>query len=289
MTATAETSVRVDACGPDRRRDASARPTKITSSSCRCGRRPRSGRPAWRTRGCSTRLRGPEGWLFVVADGVGGRPGGALASETAVTALVEYIGQAAGCFNKLDVDREHEFLEQLELRCARAHRRISEQHGGGAGPERAAGPATTLTMAMLVWPRAYIVHVGDSRAFYLRKGRLRQLTRDQTTGEYMVDSGAWTEEQAQKAPIGGDAGERAGRTGDDAVGRDWWTCSRATRCCSAPTGSPGTCPTSGSPRCSAGATDAGTACRELVEAALAGGGHDNITVVVARMHAGPGV
>ena len=55
------------------------------------------------------------------------------------------------------------------------------------GRNAAPGPATTLTMVMLVWPRAYVVHVGDSRAFYLRKGRLRQLTRDQTTGEYMVD------------------------------------------------------------------------------------------------------
>ena len=63
--------------------------------------------------------------------------------------------------------------------------------------------AGALTMALLVWPRAYIVHVGDSRAFYLRKGRLRQLTRDQTTGEYMMSSGAWTEEQARNAPISG--------------------------------------------------------------------------------------
>ena len=55
-------------------------------------------------------------------------------------------------------------------------------------------------MAVLVWPRAYLLHVGDSRAFYLHKGRLKQLTRDQTTGEYMVDAGAWTEEQARKAP-----------------------------------------------------------------------------------------
>ena len=139
-----------------------------------------------------------------MADGVGGRPGGALASETAVTALVEYISQAAGCFHDLDVDREHEFLEQLEAGVQDAHQRIVAEHGG-----RREGPATTLTMATLVWPRAYILHVGDSRAFYLRKGRLRQLTRDQTTGEYMVDAGAWTEEQARKAPIGGDAGERA--------------------------------------------------------------------------------
>ena len=86
-------------------------------------------------------LRGPEAWLFVVADGVGGRPGGALASETAVTALVEYLGRAAGCFNQLDADGEHEFLEQLEARGPR--RRTGGSPSGtaaaAAGTRRRAG------------------------------------------------------------------------------------------------------------------------------------------------------
>ena len=57
------------------------------------------------------RLHGPEGWLFVVADGVGGVAGGALASETAVTTLAEFLGQATGCFNRIEPDKEHELLE----------------------------------------------------------------------------------------------------------------------------------------------------------------------------------
>ena len=223
------------------------------------------------------RLRGPEALLFVVADGVGGRPGGALASQTAVTALVEYISQAAGCFHNLDVDREHEFLEQLEAGVQDAHQRIVAEHGG-----RHEGPATTLTMATLVWPRAYILHAGDSRAFYLRKGLLRQLTRDQTTGEYMVDAGAWTEEQAQKAPM---AATLVSALGADelnpAVGLVDLQLGDVLLLC-----------TDGLTRHVSDeqiaeilgrATDAAAACRELVDAALAGGGSDNITVVVARM------
>jgi protein phosphatase len=42
---------------------------------------------------------------------------------------------------------------------------------------------------VLRWPRAYVVHVGDSRAYYLRGGRLRQLTRDQTAYDHLVDEG----------------------------------------------------------------------------------------------------
>ena len=54
-------------------------------------------------------------------------------------------------------------------------------------------------MLLLIWPRAYLIHVGDSRAYVRRSGKVQQLTRDQTFGEYMVTVGAWTEEQAAKA------------------------------------------------------------------------------------------
>jgi PPM family protein phosphatase len=229
------------------------------------------------------RLRGPEGWLFVVADGVGGTEGGALASETAVTTLVEFLGQATASFNRIEPDKEHELLEQLELAVHAAHRKITETYGGGGGGRNApSGPATTLTMALLVWPRAYIVHVGDSRAFYLRKGRLRQLTRDQTTGEYMVNMGVWTEEQAAAAPIGG--------TLVSAVGAD--EMSPAVGLVDLQAGDTLMLCTDGLTRhvnderiteLLGRGTDAAGACRELVDEALTGGGHDNITVIVARM------
>lgn len=224
-------------------------------------------------------LRGPEGWLFIVADGVGGQPGGELASETAVSAMVNYVGQAAGCFNKVDTDREHEFLEQLEAAVHGAHRQVSEEHGEG---DYEPGPATTLTLAMLVWPRAYLVHVGDSRAFYLRKGRIRQLTRDQTTGEFMMDSGAWTEEQARSSPMGSALASAVG--GSEMV--------PAVGLVDLKPGDTLLLCTDGLTRYVSDerlaemlgrAEDAESACRGLVEAALAGGGHDNITVVVARM------
>jgi serine/threonine protein phosphatase PrpC len=221
------------------------------------------------------RLRGLEGLLMMVADGVGGRPKGALASETAITALVEYIGQAAGCFNQLDVDQEHQFLEQLEMGVLEAHRRLLT-----AGDPRY-GPATTLTMAMLIWPRAYIVHVGDSRAFYLRKGRLRQLTRDQTTGEYLVDAGAWTEEQARSAPL---ASGLASALGSEeltpAIGLVDLQPGDTLMLCT--DGLTKHVPDERIVELLGGGASAEAACRALVDAALAAGGTDNITTVVAR-------
>lgn len=281
MTATAETSVRVDAKGltdigkkrksnedhfviMTLRKAAEVRDSSLSDPHAFDG------------------LRGPEGWLFVVADGVGGQAGGGLASEAAVTTLVEYLGRAAGCFNRIEPDREHELLEQLESGVQAAHRRITETYGGPRGRNAPPGPATTLTMALLLWPRAYIVHVGDSRAFYLRKGRLRQLTRDQTTGEYMVSMGAWTEEQARTAPVGGalvsavGADEMSPAVGlvDLAPGDTLLLCTD---------GLTRHVPDDRIAELLQRPTDAAAACRELVDEALAGGGHDNITVIVARM------
>ena len=136
---------------------------------------------------------GPEALLMLVADGVGGHVGGAEASRVAATAIVEYLSSAAHCFNNLDVDHEHEFMERLENSVRIAHERITSAAAG----ERP--PATTLTMVLLVAPRAYVVHVGDSRAMFLRKRRLRVLTRDQTMGEELVDVGAITAEQAARS------------------------------------------------------------------------------------------
>ncbi|HXV15366.1 MAG TPA: protein phosphatase 2C domain-containing protein, partial [Gemmatimonadaceae bacterium] len=84
---------------------------------------------------------------------------------------------------------------KLEQTVRGVHDRLLAGHEG----KRGSAPATTLTMVLLIWPRAYLIHVGDSRAYVRRHGTVQQLTRDQTFGEYMVNIGAWTEEQASRA------------------------------------------------------------------------------------------
>jgi serine/threonine protein phosphatase PrpC len=135
------------------------------------------------------RLRDSSAHLLVVADGVGGAKGGKLASGTAVEALAQHIGETIGCCFDFDVDKEHEFLASLQAGVERAHREVRRRHGSEGHH-----PATTLTTVALIWPRAYVVHVGDSRAYYLHEGRLRQLTRDQTAYDHLVDEGLITED-----------------------------------------------------------------------------------------------
>jgi len=220
------------------------------------------------------RLRKPEVHLLIVADGVGGAAGGKIASGVAVKAVVEYIAEAVGCVQDFDVDREHAFLDHLSQAVERGHERLKEMF------KSQGGPATTLTMVTLIWPRAYVVHVGDSRGYFMRRGRLKQFTRDQTMGDYLVDIGAVTEQHAQKAglynvlasAVGGDLVPTVGVV-DLSEGDALLLCTDGLtkhvtdeRIVEILSSSP----------------TADSAVQSLVDAALEGGGSDNVTVVVAK-------
>ncbi len=223
------------------------------------------------------RLGGEAAHLFVVADGVGGRPGGRMASGSAVALLLEYMGQATDCYHRLETDKEHELLERLELGVQAAHERIRRDSG-----DADSGPATTLTMVTLVGVRAYIVHVGDSRAYYLHSGRLRQITRDQTVREYMVDLGAWTEAQAARAPVAANLTSSVGGSEmTPSVGLiDLQPGDVLLMCTDGLTkhvSDERIAETLGRP------VDTEAMCRSLVDEALQAGGSDNVTVIVARI------
>ena len=219
------------------------------------------------------RLRRPEITIMIVADGVGGAVGGKIASGVAVRSVVEYIGEAVGCVQDLDVDREQTFLDHLSRAVERGHNRLKEMF------QTQGGPATTLTMVTLIWPRAYVVHVGDSRGYFLRNGRLKQFTRDQTMGDYLVDIGAVTEQHAQKAglynvlssAVGGDLVPSVGLV-DLEAGDTLLLCTDGL--------------TKHVPDERIvellGSGTAESAAQALIGAALEGGGSDNVTVVIAK-------
>jgi len=223
------------------------------------------------------RVRESAAQLFVVADGVGGHTGGELASGAAVQCLLEYVAQAAGCFHDLGVDQENEFLERLEAGIQRAHERIQRELGTGG-----VAPSTTLTLAALVGQRVYLVHVGDSRAYYLHQGRLRQLTRDQTMGEYLLDAGAWTEETAARARTAGNLISTVGGTEmTPSIGLVDLVPGDVLLLC-----------TDGLTKHVADAQiaeqlgknhPAEESARALMDMALAAGGSDNVTVIVAKL------
>ena len=219
------------------------------------------------------RLSRPEAYVFVAADGVGGLVGGQFASGLAVHSVVEYLGEAVTCFRGSDVEEEHEFLDHLTRAVDRAHRRLREGFG-----EK--GPATTLTMVTLVWPRAYVVHVGDSRGYYLRRGRLRQFTRDQTIADMVVDQGKATEEQARELGLHNILASAVGAELAPAVGLIDLEPEDVLLLCT--DGLTKHVPDERIAQLIAAAPDAESACRALLDDALERGGTDNVTVIVAR-------
>jgi protein phosphatase len=135
-------------------------------------------------------LRGAaRGYLFMVADGVGGRPDGDIASGTAVRSVANYVAHCLNCYKVSEDGRDDaEFLTELQKAMLEGDRQVREA---------AAGTATTLTMVMAVWPRAYLIHVGDSRCYRLRNGVLELLSTDQTMAAALVQANALTRAQAE--------------------------------------------------------------------------------------------
>lgn len=126
-------------------------------------------------------------YLCIVADGVGGRPGGEQASGTALRAIAQYATHTMKLSSRHNETPESRFLVELKRAVAQSHAAVVED------PESS---ATTLTMAVFRWPRAYLVHVGDSRCYRLRDGKLELLTKDQTMAQALVDAGVLPAAQA---------------------------------------------------------------------------------------------
>jgi protein phosphatase len=124
--------------------------------------------------------------LLMVADGVGGGPGGKTASETAVEAVWNYIAGAVDMYWTIGLGMEHLLLKRLEEAVERCHAAVRSEAERTAGLR---GMATTLTMATVVWPRLFIVQVGHSRCYRLRDGQLQLLTTDQTLAQALLAQG----------------------------------------------------------------------------------------------------
>jgi PPM family protein phosphatase len=229
--------------------------------------------------GIVERLSRPDAHVFLAADGVGGRAGGEEASRSAIATLAEYLAEAASCYRGEDAAQEQEFIDRLTAGVERAHQRLVETYGPGRAP------ATTLTMVTLVWPRAYVVHVGDSRGYVLRRGRLRQFTKDQTMGDLYVDIGRGSEEQAQKLGLYKMLSSAVGTDMALAVGVVDLEVEDVLLVCT--DGLTKEVPEARVAELLAAAPGAESACRSLVDEALERGGHDNITVIVARFAVAP--
>ena len=128
-----------------------------------------------------------RGTLLVVADGMGGSRAGEVASRLAVETVLRCYREAPGA----------DLLEDLHHAVEAANRVVHRE--SGARPELS-GMGTTCTAVVLRGADAYIAHVGDSRAYLIQNGHMRQLTRDHSLVAQLVRDGQLTPEQAKVDP-----------------------------------------------------------------------------------------
>lgn len=130
----------------------------------------------------------PLQYLYIVADGMGGCNAGEVASSNAIAAFLEYVKThyptqelmdlLAGGFqaaNKAVFDKSNSALEFAEM-------------------------GTTMVAVVIEKKRAYVAHVGDSRAYLMQKGILRQVTTDHSYVMELVKSGTITKQEAATHP-----------------------------------------------------------------------------------------
>lgn len=135
---------------------------------------------------------------LLVADGMGGRAAGEVASRLAIATLVDLLLQTPDLILRLNPDITEEALHRLDQRFHRIKDVLAEQVVKNPS---LAGMGTTMTMAASIGPDLLIAHVGDSRAYLFRRGELRRLTRDQTMAQFLADTGVITEDQIATHPL----------------------------------------------------------------------------------------
>ncbi|NBI31807.1 Stp1/IreP family PP2C-type Ser/Thr phosphatase [Enterorhabdus sp. P55] len=203
--------------------------------------------------------------LYVVCDGMGGHAAGEVASEIAVDVIAERAPRHP------DAEALGRAVEEANLAIVRAARE-------GVGRE---GMGTTCTAAMLENERLVIAQVGDSRAYLLHKGRLQQLTRDHSLMTDLIEAGKITSEEARVHPqrsvitraLGSDP-----RTTPDLFEINVETGDRLLLCSD---GLSGMVEDDEIESLMARTPDPQRCAALLVNEAIAHGGYDNVTVVVA--------
>ena len=134
---------------------------------------------------------------MLVADGVGGGSGGGEASRLALSTIMHYVASSLRSYHAAGSGSDQEFYDSLTDAALEAHAVVREkrQH------DPRAKMATTLTLAVAVFPWMYVTQVGDSRCYRYWDGELTQITRDQTIAQGLVDDGVIPPEQLARSPF----------------------------------------------------------------------------------------
>src|SRR5437763_1018397 len=224
-----------------------------------------------------------EAKLFLVADGMGGHAAGEIASRIAVDSISEFIVHTKeddGTWPHAYDEHYTRTTNRLMAALRMANTRVLEAMRKDA---KLRGMGTTVVAAMADHGKMSVAHVGDSRAYMIRNGKISRITSDHSWVYEQVQAGMLTEAEAEKHPLrnvitralGGalqvtpDASEIECHSGDV-----YLLCSD---------GLTGMVPEEEILKLvTANADDLEKACQELIDTANARGGLDNVTAILVK-------
>lgn len=221
--------------------------------------------------------------LFLVADGMGGHAAGEIASRIAIDSIQEFIDQT----DEEDGTWPHGYDDRLSRTTNRLIAAVRLANGrvidAMKKDSRLRGMGTTVVASLLDNSVLSLAHVGDSRAYLLRDGRIARVTNDHSWVFEQVQAGMITEEEAERHPFRNVITRALGGASSvmpDASEVDLQPGDRVLLCSD---GLSGMLSEADMTKIVAEAPDAETACRRLIEAANDRGGHDNITAIVIKV------
>jgi protein phosphatase len=220
------------------------------------------------------------GYGLLVADGLGGRIGGEVASRTALTKLIELIIETPDWIMGFEEpDKLEAVLERMTERFFRIDETLKQQADDDPS---LSGMGTTLTAAATLGDDIVIGHIGDSRAYLYRSMVLKQLTRDHTVAQELIDaglSGADPAARSMRHVLTAALGVLGTRTKPEVKRIQLRPHDQILLCTDGLTAMVDDTTIASALH---DASSASSACEELVSLSLAAGGRDNVTVVVAR-------
>lgn len=216
---------------------------------------------------------------MAVADGMGGIPAGELASSIALHKLVDLVVNTPDWIMRMNRRKAAAVKRRLSERFSQIDSALKQRV---ERDPRLAGMSTTLTVACSLGADLFIAHIGDSRGYLMRGGLLHQLTSDHTMAQAMIDAGV---AGAGDAVVRGmrrvlTAALGSALPSDPEVQRLHLRHGDQVMLCT--DGLTESVESETMASILRTATSSDEACAALIDAAMKGGGTDNITVVLAR-------
>ncbi|MEK9138194.1 MAG: protein phosphatase 2C domain-containing protein, partial [Bacteroidota bacterium] len=214
----------------------------------------------------------------MVADGVGGHAHGDMAARMVVELLPQAVKRLIGEMSAPLSDDAQAVRDMLQKSVSEVSRRIYAQAKDSLENK---GMGATVVVVLVTRHHAHIVHMGDSRAYMLRRERLRLLTADHSIVGLLERNGEITHRQASTHPARGRLTRFAGMEADADPASQTLKLQAGDRILLCTDGLWGMLPQADVKRILAERNDPDITCRDLVAAGKAAGGRDNLTTVVA--------